>query len=531
MTAVAARLGPAGAMARRPGPDRRQWPLARIFTVGAVVVALVAVAAVVVGALALARLADARSALLDVVAPANLAMKDLTLALVDEEAGARGFGQTGRAEYRASYADAVETQQIAEGTVRAFATGGGLTAVTADLDELDTTVARWRNGFAVPAIAAPLTAAPTPADTQPAGAGMALFAQVRDVLTTVQRDIDVQRMRSRSRLDDAVTSVSVVFAVIVVGLVTLLAVAAIGLRRGVLRPVSDLADHVRDVVGGEVTRPVSATGPREIVELGHDVEAMRVRILGDLDAAQEANRRLDEQTTKLARSNRDLEQFAYVASHDLQEPLRKVASFCQLLQRRYGGQLDDRADQYIAFAVDGAERMQQLINDLLGFSRVGRSTAGFTPVALADVVASVAAALEQRRAEVDGTIEVAQLPTVHGDASLLRQLFINMIGNGLKFHRGGVAPTVRVAAGPPEAGLVEVTVSDDGIGIEQVYADKVFVLFQRLHARDVYPGTGIGLALAKKIVEFHGGTIRLDAPGARPGATLRFTLPASEENP
>ena len=167
----------------------------------------------------------------------------------------------------------------------------------------------------------------------------------------------------------------------------------IGLRRAVLRPVSQLADAgPRRGVRQRAPATCGRTGPREIVELGADVDAMRVHILRDLEEAQAANQRLDEQARDLERSNRDLEQFAYVASHDLQEPLRKVSSFCQLLQRRYGGQLDERADQYIGFAVDGAQRMQQLINDLLAFSRVGRTTEGFEPVDLNAVAAKAAAA-------------------------------------------------------------------------------------------------------------------------------------------
>ena len=191
---------------------------------------------------------------------------------------------------------------------------------------------------------------------------------------------------------------------------------------------------------------MDADGPREIVELGADVEAMRRHILRDLDDAQAVNRRLDEQARELERSNRDLEQFAYVASHDLQEPLRKVSSFCQLLQRRYGGQLDERADQYIAFAVDGAQRMQRLINDLLAFSRVGRTTEGFATVDLDAVAAAAAAQLETVRADAGGEIVLGELPTVSGDPVLLHELLVNLIGNGLKFHREGVPPVVRVDA-------------------------------------------------------------------------------------
>jgi light-regulated signal transduction histidine kinase (bacteriophytochrome) len=305
--------------------------------------------------------------------------------------------------------------------------------------------------------------------------------------------------------------------------------AAFGLRRSVLRPVSDLARQVRLVASGDTAHPVVADGPREIVNLGADVDSMRLAILHELEAAREANQQLDDQAQDLERSNRDLEQFAYVASHDLQEPLRKVASFCQLLQRRYAGKLDDRADQYIAFAVDGAERMQQLINDLLSFSRVGRTTAAFSEVALDDVVAAAKAQLEPARTDVDGTIELEPLPVVCGDSSLLRALFVNLIGNGLKFHREGVPPHVVVAA-ERIGDEWEVTVSDNGIGIDPEYVDKVFVIFQRLHARDVYAGTGIGLALAKKIVEFHGGRIGIDPPRPEPGTTIRLTLPAPRES-
>ena len=248
-----------------------------------------------------------------------------------------------------------------------------------------------------------------------------------------------------------------------------------------LRPVSGLAAQVRLVASGDTTHPVVADGPREIVNLGADVDSMRLAILHELEAAREANQQLDDQAQDLERSNRDLEQFAYVASHDLQEPLRKVASFCQLLQRRYAGKLDDRADQYIAFAVDGAERMQQLINDLLSFSRVGRTTSAFSEVALDDVVAAAKAQLEPARTDVDGTIELEPLPVVCGDSSLLRALFVNLIGNGLKFHREGVPPRVVVAA-ERIGDEWEVTVSDNGIGIDPEYIDKVFVIFQRLHA-------------------------------------------------
>jgi light-regulated signal transduction histidine kinase (bacteriophytochrome) len=236
------------------------------------------------------------------------------------------------------------------------------------------------------------------------------------------------------------------------------------------------------------------------------------------------NDQLKAQAEELTRSNRDLEQFAYVASHDLQEPLRKVASFCQLLQRRYSGQLDERADQYIAFAVDGAQRMQRLINDLLAFSRIGRITAGFTDVDLDRVLTEVRSQLEAR-AGADAEISWSDLPTVEGEEPLLTTLFVNLIGNSLKFRRTDVPAVIKITARRDEdESEWVINVRDNGIGIEAEFADKVFVIFQRLHARDAYEGTGIGLAIVKKIVEYHGGRVWLDLD-VEEGTSINFTLP------
>src|SRR5688500_10027732 len=218
------------------------------------------------------------------------------------------------------------------------------------------------------------------------------------------------RLDARERLQSAASFVAWAGAAIGATLLVLLAVVGIGLRRMVLRPVSDLAAQVREVVAGDTGRQVDADGPRESRERGGDGEAMRRHILRDADDAQAVNRRLDEQARELERSNRDLEQFAYVASHDLQEPLRKVSSFCQLLQRRYAGQLDERADQYIAFAVDGAQRMQRLINDLLAFSRIGRLTTGFTEVDVNKVMGDVAAQTEAARQYAHAELTWDRLP-------------------------------------------------------------------------------------------------------------------------
>ena len=267
-------------------------------------------------------------------------------------------------------------------------------------------------------------------------------------------------------------------------------------------PLQTLAGRVREVARGDYEREVTSDGAAEVAELAEDVEAMRARIVAELAALQAAE-------SDLRRSNQELEQFAYVASHDLQEPLRKVASFCQLLQQRYGGELDARADQYIGFAVDGAQRMQDLINDLLAFSRVGRMEQPHIAVDCAALVERVRADLGRVIEESGAEIVVdGELPTVMGDATLLRVVFQNLIGNAIKF-RGEAAPRAELSA-VREGECWKFRVADNGIGIDAEYAERIFVIFQRLHPRSQYEGTGIGLAMCRKIVEYHGGRMWLD---------------------
>jgi light-regulated signal transduction histidine kinase (bacteriophytochrome) len=297
------------------------------------------------------------------------------------------------------------------------------------------------------------------------------------------------------------------------------------LAHWVLRPLDAVGAQTRRVTAGEFDRPIEPVGPPEIMRLAGDTEGMRRRIRAELAAMEDAREQLAAQAEELARSNTDLEQFAYVASHDLQEPLRKVTSFCQLLQRRYQGQLDERADQYIEFAVDGAKRMQALINDLLAFSRVGRTTEGFVDVDCDDVLDRALRNLETALDDAGAEVVRHPLPTVDGDPSLLTALFQNLVGNAIKF-RSEAPPRIEVSAEQRD-GEWSFRVADNGIGIDDAYAERVFVIFQRLHAKELYPGTGIGLALCKKIVEFHGGHIWLDtAVGS--GTTVCWTLPVPE---
>jgi light-regulated signal transduction histidine kinase (bacteriophytochrome) len=230
---------------------------------------------------------------------------------------------------------------------------------------------------------------------------------------------------------------------------------------------------------------------------------------------------LKRQAADLARSNAELEQFAYVASHDLQEPLRMVASFTQLLAKRYAGKLDAKADEYIQYTVGGAKRMQQLITDLLALSRVGTGGGEFRDVALEDVMSDVLLNLGPAIQESGSAVVHDSLPTVLADRGQMTQLLQNLIGNAIKF-RGTTLPRVLISA--EETGDEwTISVSDNGIGIAPEHKERVFQIFQRLHTRDQYPGTGIGLAVCRKIVERHSGKIWLDSsPGA--GTTFHFTL-------
>ena len=245
-----------------------------------------------------------------------------------------------------------------------------------------------------------------------------------------------------------------------------------------------------------------------------------------IEKSAELERALDElreKTRKLAHSNAELEQFAYAASHDLQEPLRMVASYCQLLEGRLKDKLDEETTTFLWFAVDGATRMQSLINDLLTLSRLGRAAGPFKPTdcsaAVDHAVANLQAVIHDRGAIVTRDA----LPTMPGDATQLTQLFQNLIGNAIKYCETNL-PTVHVAA---QAGDREWTLSvrDNGIGIAPEYFERIFLIFQRLHEREKYPGTGIGLAICKKIVQHHGGRIWVESePGH--GSVFCFTLPA-----
>jgi PAS domain S-box-containing protein len=248
-------------------------------------------------------------------------------------------------------------------------------------------------------------------------------------------------------------------------------------------------------------------------------------IARDITARKDAEAALLQKVQELARSNEELGQFAYIASHDLQEPLRMVASYTELLSRRYKGQLDSDADEFIAFAVDGANRMQRLIEDLLTFSRVGTRGTDLLGISSEEALQRALINLRGSIEESGALVTHDLLPEVLADETQLVQLFQNLVGNAIKYRRSGV-PRVNISAAVDGPDRWSFAVADNGLGIEPQYFEKIFGMFQRLHKREEYAGTGIGLAICKKIVERHGGAIYVESqPGQ--GSTFTFTLARS----
>jgi PAS domain S-box-containing protein len=270
--------------------------------------------------------------------------------------------------------------------------------------------------------------------------------------------------------------------------------------------------------------------PDEIVALlklfGEILSNLLARQRADA-ALQVQNEQLSRSNAELTRSNQELQQFAYVASHDLQEPLRAVGGFAGLLTRRYKGKLDAQADEYLEFLSAAAKRMQRMIVDLLDYSRLGHEPRPFQPCYLRQPVDAALAHLQTSIRELGAEIRVGELPTVNGDHAQLTQLFQNLIGNALKFHTAAAVPVIELRS---ERGNAEwiISVRDNGIGIDPERAHEVFQIFRRLHAQEQYPGTGIGLAVCKRIIERHRGRIWVD-PDVTSGSRICFSLPAGAE--
>lgn len=481
----------------------------------------------IVGTLLLHRTDDVSRELTDEYQPARVAGYRLQAALRDQETAVRGYAITADKQFLQPYYDGLSAEATAAGDIRRYV--GRRAELIADVDAIEQASAAWRQTYAEPQIAGVTPGRPGPVDTAATARGKAGFDGLRTLFDRQNEHLRLARVAGLEDLNQVRGWRDRVLVAIVAAFFVMALVLALLVHSAVTRPLAMLAAACRRITQGEFGERITPRGPKDIRSIAADVEAMRQRIVEELDRSRSAHQALDDQAIELRRSNAELEQFAYVASHDLQEPLRKVASFCQLLEKRYGDKLDDRGLEYIAFAVDGAKRMQVLINDLLTFSRVGRLNAARTTVdlnaALNTAVENLSTALEASGAQI---IRPQQpLPTVDGDPTVLAMVWQNLIGNAVKFQREGTTPRIVIDCEHDIAAAQwSLSVSDNGIGIGKEFVDKVFVIFQRLHGRDSYGGTGIGLALSKKIVEHHGGTIWIDTSYTG-GTRFRFTLPVS----
>jgi signal transduction histidine kinase len=500
------------------------------------VMGLLVLAGAVTGAVLLKRTDAVTRELTNNILPARVSAYQLQGALRDQETALRGYLIAADRQFLVPYTDGqrVEHQAAEDITARI----GDRPDLIADLTAIERTGASWRRSYAEPLIRDVIPGAPDVVNPAIADLGKSEFDRIRALFDTQNLHLAAARADAVNELAEMHTWRNRVLIAMVVVFFAGASLLALLMRRAVTRPLAALAASCRRIAAGNFAVNIAVRGSKDINAIAGDVDNMRERIVTELEISRQDRARLatqaealDMQAVELRRSNAELEQFAYVASHDLQEPLRKVASFCQLLERRYGHVLDERGIEYIGFAVDGANRMQVLINDLLTFSRVGRLKVTHKIVDLEATVdaalANLAVAIEESEAEI--VREDGRLPTVVGDATLLTMLWQNLIGNAIKFRREDKTPRVVIECKRGTdggRGQWTFSVTDNGIGIAPEFVDKVFVIFQRLHSREAYTGTGIGLAVCKKIVELHGGNIGIDTSTSI-GARLWFTLPAA----
>ncbi|MEV6396172.1 ATP-binding protein [Streptomyces sp. NPDC051907] len=495
------------------------WTTRRWLRVGVAVSLTVLALLGSTGAWVLERTTSLSDDLVNVQSPALSTSLRLESALLNQETGIRGYGLTGTPEFLAPYRSGLADQATSTASLADLLHGDA--AGLKDLKIVQDAAEAWQERIARPIAASP-AGTPSRLTAERAAEAKEAFDAVRGALSTQQERLREDRAQAVEDLSATMRLRNWVFAAIALVIAVLAALVVEALRRGITTPLEQLGAAARTIAGGDFDHPINPTGPADLRRLSGEIDVMRRRLVRELAFTEESRLRLDAQAADLQRSNAELEQFAYVASHDLQEPLRKVSSFTQLLQRRYGGQLDARADQYIDYAVDGANRMQILINDLLDFSRVGRVHSELKSVELGSVLKQTLSALSVSIEESQAVITHDPLPSLVADPTQMGMLWQNLIGNAVKFRRPDQTPRIHVSATQEDA-LWRFAVTDNGIGIAPEYADKVFVIFQRLHTKDAYNGSGIGLAMCKKIVEFHGGTIAVD-PEYQGGARITFTL-------
>lgn len=508
------------------------------FQLAFALLAVFAVVGSIVGGIFIQRTVQITDEVTERIQPAMTQAFNLQTALLDQQTAVRGYALTTEPVFLGPYRAGQENQQVALDRLRVLLAGHP--DLLADIDTIEAAAAQWRTQYAEPIIETVVPGEPRPVDPALAeqdrlafGEIRSMFAQENNALSDVLAEHLDELAESRTIRNSVLIAMVITF--ILTGLATVVLVHNL-----VAVPLARLRGASRRVALEEnFYQHIYPQGPKDIRALALDVETMRGRIA---DALADSRKQqtllakqtedLDSQAEELRRSNTELEQFAYVASHDLQEPLRKVASFCQLLEKRYGDVLDDRGRQYVEYAVDGAKRMQVLISDLLAFSRVGRVHDAYVRVDLGrpleKALFNLSASIEESQAQIERPDD---LPELTGDPTLLTMLWQNLVGNAIKFQHPDRTPVIRIECEKVEdesdGPQWHFCVTDNGIGIDSEYAEKVFVIFQRLHPRDDYQGTGIGLALCKKIVEYHAGRIWIDTEYGdthTEGTRICFTL-------
>ena len=433
----------------------RGWQALLLSTMGVMVLA-----GAVVGGLLLHHTDEMSSGLTDDIQPARVAAFQLQSALRDQETGVRGYLITADRQFLTPYYDGQHAEREAAEDIRRRL--GQRADLIADLDAIEKAAANWRTNYAEPAIASVAPDSRNVTNRPAAERGKAEFDHLRALFDTQNANLAAASANAAGDLQHTDAWRDRVLGAMVLLFFGTAAALGLLMRDAVTLPLAALAAACRRITMGNFGETITPPKrPKDIRSIAIDVENMRERIVEELDVSRSARTLLDEQALELRRSNAELEQFAYVASHDLQEPLRKVASFCQLLEKRYGDQLDERGIEYIGFAVDGAKRMQVLINDLLTFSRVGRLGTLQTEVDLGTALdaglANLAAALEEADAEIVRPHQ--PLPRIIGDPTLLAMLWQNLIGNAVKFRHKTAGPAWSSTANGAPAIMTVTTVS------------------------------------------------------------------------
>jgi signal transduction histidine kinase len=429
--------------------------------------------------------------------------------VLDLETGARGFALTGRDAFLHPWRQARRALPGELARVRRLVADNPRQAAQAR--QVSSGVARYERDFSEPFVAEARRSMTAAGRLARAGEGKARVDALR---AGFERMLGTERALSATRQSTVDARRTMAIVAVAAGLLICLVFVVLqqaALRRWVLEPLDRLREAAGRLREGDLSTRAGLAGRDEVAEVGAAFDDMAEN--------------LEASDADLRRSNAELEQFAYVASHDLAEPLRVMAGYADLLSRKYAGELDERADGYIAGITDGSERMRQLIDDLLAYSRAGRRELDMQPVDMGRLVATVTGDLAVALREADAEVHADGLPTVTADPSQMRIVLQNLMANAVKFHSPDRPPRVDVVA-DRDGDHWRFEVRDNGIGIEPRHTERIFRMFQRLHTREEYPGTGIGLALCQRVIERHGGEIHAAPRPDGPGAVIAFTLPA-----